>query len=168
MIEWLSSKVAVAIAVVVVMASVLGYFAMQRDTFSEAEVADVAFSTARMIETYSSAAGRVVQTISVGEGGSLMELPAAIDGHPLSVNITKNDVIVKCGEYTVIESYSAPIHLWNPEENLTFNSSTVALLDLQNSWTGEVSSPGVLTLDRKDIRVSGDVMRMTFCYPGSA
>jgi hypothetical protein len=162
LIEWLSSKVAVAIAVVVIIASVAGYFAMQRDTFSESEVDDVAFSLARWLEAFSMLGGQVQSNVTFTEWGSL-ELPAAVDGQTVVVNVTLNSVIVTCGGYIVVEEYSAPVHLWEPV-NRTTNVTAIADMDLAHGWTGNVSHPAELTVERKELRVAGQMQLLTFCY----
>lgn len=165
--EWLSSKVAVAVAVLVITASVLGYFAFQRSDSHEGEVAEAARSMARYVEAFSSLTGEVRSNVTVGGGGNL-ELPSSINGNSVCVNMTRSYVIVACGGYSASEKHSAAsVHLWQPG-NGSYNTSSIALLDAENRWTGEVDGQGEFVLERKEIRVSGVWELHTFCYVAGA
>ncbi|MFH0816033.1 MAG: hypothetical protein V1934_04375 [Methanobacteriota archaeon] len=161
--EWLSSKVAMAVAVLVITGSVLGYYAYQRSSSYEGEVAEVARSMARWIESFSAANGEIRSNITFDGWGNL-KLPESINGNPVSVNLSRNNVIVTCGKYVVLEEHTVPtIHLWEPQ-NRSMNTSAIALMDIVNPWTGNVSSPGKLVLERHSIIVSGAEQLFTFCY----
>jgi hypothetical protein len=166
LIEWLSSKVAMAVAVLVVTGSVLGYSAYQRSTSYEGEVVDVARSVARWLETFSTSNGEMHSNITFDRWGNL-RLPPSIDGNPVSVNLSRNSVIVTCGRYVVSEPHTAPMVLiWKPQ-NRSMNVSQIALMDVTTAWTGEVSSPGKFVLERHALFVSGSEQLFTFCYRSS-
>lgn len=163
MIEWLSTKVAVGVAVLVVTASVVGYFAYQRSLSQDSEVADAAEALARYVETFAALGGEVRTTVSVGEGGNYA-LPAAIGGEAVQFNISRSLVVVTRGGLTAAEPHSVPqIHIWQ-FQNHSINSSEMAALDLAHPWTGAVSGGGVFVLERREVRVSGDDQLLTFCY----
>jgi hypothetical protein len=163
LIEWLSSKVAMAVAVLVITGSVLGYFAYQRAASYEYEVADVARAVARYVETFSTLAGETRATVTVGPGGNLA-LPASINGKPVYVNVTKEIVIVTCGKYTVTAAHTIPyLHFWSTD-NRTMKADAISQADFDHRWTGQVASPGKIVLERRDIFVSGTEQLVTFCY----
>jgi hypothetical protein len=164
LIDWLSSKVAMAMAVLVITGSVLGYFAYQRSASYEHEVEEVARSTARYAEAFSTLSGEVRVTITLGPGGNL-ELPASINGKPVTVNITNSMVIVTCGKYAVSETHTVTyLHFW-ATGNRSMNTTAMAQLDLDNRWTGELASPKKIVLERRAIYASGTEQLFTFCYP---
>jgi len=155
-----------AVAVLVITGSVLGYFAYQRSASYEHEVSEVARSTARYVEAFSTLSGAVRVAITLGPGGNL-ELPSSINGKPVSVNITGSMVIVSCGKYVVSEAHTVPyLHFWSTE-NRSMNTTAISQTDIEHRWTGDVASPEKIVLERRAIFASGTEQLFTFCYPST-
>jgi hypothetical protein len=163
LIEWLSSKVAVGVAVLVLTASVVGFFAYERSAQFERDVGGCARSLARYIESFSALAGEASATVTVGEGGNL-ELPAAIQGKAVTMNVSGEMVIARCGGSVATERLASRPHLWHPS-NASYDSTEMSGLDGGNRWTGERGAGASLVLERKFLTVSGQHALHTFCYP---
>lgn len=162
MIDWLSSKFAMAVAVIVLTASTVGFFAYQRSQQFERDVEGCAGSMARYIESFASLTGETRAVLTFGQGVG-MDIPPAIQGKAVSVNVSNSLVIVACGNSKAAEGFAAKIHIWRPPDG-ELNKTAVEKLDTDNPWTGEIKSPGGLTLEKKIVELNGRQELLTFCY----
>ncbi|MBI5000798.1 MAG: hypothetical protein HZB92_04635 [Euryarchaeota archaeon] len=162
MIDWLASKVAISIAVLVIVSSISGFFYVQREAALDREAEQAADSLANWIDSFSSLGGETKANLTVGAGGNYA-VPEQIGGKPVHLNISMGLVQITCGSRRASAGYLANVHLWLPEKG-SYNASEFQSLDASHPWTGEIVQGDIVVFQRKDITASGAPSIATFAY----
>ena len=159
MMDWLTSKVGVLIAIGVITVFVLGLFSWQHSAMVDREGQAVADSVSDIIESTAGLSAAVRLNASFGESG---QLPAEIDGDAYTVNITSDSVIVKAGSRMWISGLFAPCvprNITDRQLNMTEFRETD-----YSGWTGEHESDGCFSVERAAVDVSGRTEYLTLVY----
>jgi hypothetical protein len=160
LIEWLTSKIGVLIAIGVVTAFVLGLFSWQHSMAVDNEGQGVADSISAMLDSVGTLEATI--RVNVSFGNSPGQLPEKIGGRPYSINITTDSVIITSERGSWI---SRPVVHVIPENltERTYNLTGFAALEY-NQCTGEFPSSGNLIVERAMIDVSGETRYITLAY----
>ncbi len=141
MLDWISAKVGMIFAAVVIAGSLMGFFAWQRVNFEDIQRQQTADFIANQIDHLSSLSGdgKDLFTFNINKELDGIYLEPEIGGDPYEIMITPNHVILdQKGEGQFISSLTRKVHLWNP--------LTVMSLDVLNDTFLERLDEGNLSL----------------------
>ncbi|MDI6887186.1 MAG: hypothetical protein QMC98_00910 [Candidatus Thermoplasmatota archaeon] len=116
MLEWLSSKFAMLVAVTIMISSVLGFFKIQFENFETQELQNIADTISSTVNTVSSSASEFKLRITFNLSRSGIKLPSEIGGRNYKIEIAPNLVIVTCDNVVKVSTFAKSICLWNPQE----------------------------------------------------
>lgn len=165
MLDWLSSKVAMSLAALLLLAGVVGFFLAQRDRAVHDALQDIADRAAAYIDTLSESAGELATSISVGSAmdpGAVagMELPALAAGEPYSLTLYHAYIVAGTDGDRAFAVLRTPIHFFEPEAR-PFTSEEVADLDVVHP-SAILGHGGFAVLSRRYITVDGTARLGTF------
>jgi len=161
MLDWLASKLGALIAVGVMTAFVLGFFAWHHSSLADREGQAVADSIADAADSLAGLEAGAVLSLSFGGTGLL---PSEIGGETYTVNISAEMATVRAGSRAWVSHFverCIPRNLSERHMNLTEFRG----LDF-SGWTGEHESTGHLILERAVLEVSGKAEHVTLAYWG--
>ncbi len=162
MIDWLTSKVGVLIAVLVLTSFALGLFAWEHSMLADREFQSVADSISGNVDSVAGLSASTSYELSFGpEPG---QLPFLIDGEPYTINITRDIVILRQGNKIMTSSFVGRVIPQNLTTR-TFNITEFGSLE-QAAHTGENEAGNELIIERAEVRVSGEVRYITLVYWG--
>jgi len=164
-LDWLSSKVAMSLAALLLLAGVVGFFLAQRDRAVHDALQDIADRAAAYIDTLSESAGELATSISVGSAmdpGAVagMELPALAAGEPYSLTLYHAYIVAGTDGDRAFAVLRTPIHFFEPEAR-PFTSEEVADLDVVHP-SAILGHGGLAVLSRRYITVDGTARLETF------
>jgi len=164
-LDWLSSKVAMTLAALLLLAGVVGFFLAQRDRAVHDALQDIADRAAAYIDTLSESAGELATSISVGSAmdpGAVagMELPALAAGEPYSLTLYHAYIVAGTDGDRAFAVLRTPIHFFEPEAR-PFTSEEVADLDVVHP-SAILGHGGFAVLSRRYITVDGTARLETF------
>ncbi|MEW5936629.1 MAG: hypothetical protein AB1665_02265 [Candidatus Thermoplasmatota archaeon] len=162
MIDWLSSKVAISIAVLILVSSVAGFMALQRESALDDEVRRHAEMAANWIDSFGSLGGESEAMMSIGEGGMYC-LPSSVGGEPVYLNLSMGVVRLRCGARIASASYIAEVHLWEPK-GTNYTWEEIDASDAQHPWTGWLGAGDAVIFERIFVSISGSWVLITFAY----
>ncbi|MEM3738854.1 MAG: hypothetical protein QW204_03795, partial [Thermoplasmata archaeon] len=92
--QWLSSYVAVTVAVFIILASVVAFFTVQQNTIKDTEFSQIARKIADVIDSVSTVNGNTTKYITFETNQSGIPIQKLFYGDIYNINITKNSVIL--------------------------------------------------------------------------
>lgn len=169
MIDWLSSKVAMTLAALFLLAGVVGFFVAQRDRAIQDGLQAIADEAAAYIGEVSRSAGTLSTSISVGSPADPrvgapegLELPARAAGQSYLLVLHRSHLIADDGGRHAEAGLRVPVHLWRPA-GTPYSAEEVAALDARN--TDLSIGPGqTVALRRQALEVDGTPAFETFAY----
>ncbi len=114
MIEFVSSKVVGAIAALVLMGSILGFFAIQRSSAEERQFRGMCDSLARTIDGVSSLNAATEENVTFGENGSGLRLDFSFRNRGYDIEVRAGQVIFRQGGLSAVSPLTRPVHPWDP------------------------------------------------------
>jgi len=137
MLEWLSSKMAVAVAALLLLSSATAYFANQRDSIHGLELENVARGIAGFIDAVLDLPGET-EFVAGCDGDVGLLMPKEIGGSPYEINLRRDSVIaVQKGESTVAR-WTGDLHFWIVFSTV-FDSGEIEGLDAEHPSLGLTS-----------------------------
>lgn len=115
MIEFVSSKVVGAVVAVVLLASILGFFSIQRSAAEERQFREMCETLSRAIDGVSSAGAETVLKVSFGAGGPGLHLDFSFRNKGYDVEVRAGQVILRQGALTAVSPLTRAVHPWNPK-----------------------------------------------------
>jgi hypothetical protein len=114
MIEFMTSKVVGAVAALILLGSVLGFFEIQRSFLEERHFRDMNDSVVRLIDGVSAAGGETSANITFAEGMPGLGLDFYFRGKGYDIEVRTGQVIFRQGGLVVAEGLTRAVHPWNP------------------------------------------------------
>ena len=111
MLEWLSSKMSVVLASMLLLSSMTAYFANQRDYARRQELETVARGLSSFVNAVFGVHGTTEFEVSFAGGGDLV-LPSRIGGSPYSVRMRSDSVVIEQYGGSAIGHWSGNLHFW--------------------------------------------------------
>lgn len=127
--EWVTSKVVVSIAALVILASVGGFLALQREAWKDEGLSQAAGAIASAINDVSSINSEASVTISFEDGGGGLHVSGRIDGERYTVEITRDRVRCSLDDKARWKDLYGLVHLFHPSAANLTNASEVRALD---------------------------------------
>ena len=162
MLEFLTSKIAMMIAAIIILVSVLGIFTMIREDGKDLELRDVTDTISKSINNINSINGETNELITFQKGRDGIYLHPEIDGKSYEIILTQKKVMVRQGEEVFIEEFLTPVHLWKPVRNV-YNLTEIQDMDEGNPQLNLMSEEDIV-IERKLINIQGENGYMTFVY----
>ena len=162
MIDWLTSKVGVLIAVLVLTSFALGLFAWEHSMLVDREFRSVADSISGNVDGLAGLSATL--SYELGFGPESGQLPFLINGKPYTVNITRDMVILSQDDRIMTSSFVGQVIPQNLTTR-TFNITEFGSLE-QVAYTGEKEAGNELIIERAEVSVSGEMKYVTLVYWG--
>lgn len=161
MIDWISNKVAMTLAALLLLAGSVSFFLAQQQEARHDALQSIADRAAAYLDEVSRRPGEMATSISLGPGGTL-ELPALAAGDVYSFTLYRSYVVAARAGERAFATLHAPIHMWQPRAG-AYTALQVADLDtLHPSLTLE--SGGTVTVSRRSLDVDGTPTPGTFAF----
>ena len=165
MLDWLSSKVAMSLAALLLLAGIVGFFLAQRDRAVHDALQDIADRAAAYIDALSESAGELATSISVGSpmdpaAVAGLELPALAAGEPYLLTLYRAYVVAGTDGDRAFAVLRVPIHFFEPEAG-AYTSEGIADLDAAHP-SATLGHGGLAVLSRRYVTVDGFARLETF------
>jgi hypothetical protein len=160
--DFITSKLAMMIAAIIILTSVLGIFSMQREDAKDLELRNIVEEISQTINNLNTVSGETKETMTFRTGEQGIYLTPNVDGKPYEIVITQYEVIVKQEGKIFLRDFVMSIHLWEPE-NIMYNLSLLQNRDEENSQLEFVSGEDFV-IHRKLMEMDGEKGYMTFVY----
>jgi hypothetical protein len=159
-LELLTSKIAMMVAAIVILTSVLGIFSMQREDTKELELRNITDKITVTINNMNTIMGETKEIITFKEGEDGIFLKPKVDGKTYEITITRYEVIVRQDAKTFLRNFIEDIHLWVPEKT-EYNSTQIQDINKENMKLDFISGADFV-IQRKLIEIDGEKGYMTF------
>ena len=162
MIDWISTKVAMSLAALLLLAGSVSFFLAQQNQARNDALQSIADRAAAYFDEVSRSPGETATSISLGPGGTL-DLPGLAAGEVYSLTLYRQYVVAARGGERAFAILETPIHMWQPRAR-NYTASEVADLDtLHPSLTLE--SGGTVIVSRRSLTIDGIPTLETFAFP---
>lgn len=133
MLDWLSSKIAMTVAAVIILASMIGFFAIQNENFKIIETQNAANRVASVINDVGGIAGNTHVNVTFDPKNTAAHhiLPRTIANEDYDIEFTPTLVFVKRGGVTVSSKLTHKVHIWNPGDMVKGTRAQLDLADAQ-------------------------------------
>ncbi len=166
MLDWLSSKVAMTLAALLMLAGAVGFFLAAQERAVQDGLDSIAARVARYIDEVSRSPGELTTSLSIGPSPATvpegLELPSMAAGGPYSLVLHVSYVVVDAGGRRAVAGLHGPVHLWRPDDG-RYTVAEVAAMD--SSHPSLTIGGGGLLLSRLGIEVGGSAYLETFVFP---
>ncbi|MEM2868817.1 MAG: hypothetical protein QW379_00130 [Thermoplasmata archaeon] len=166
MIEAVTSKVVGGIAVLALLGSVLGFFAVQNGALEEARFREMCDSLARAIDSSSSVNARFLLNFTFNDSCPGKRLEPLFRGRAYDIEIYTGAVFMRQEGLVASSSLITSVHPWDPAllgATSLVSGNSLSLLDAQNPCLKTQSGRGFV-LERVPIGVGGECSYMTFLH----
>jgi len=169
--QWLSSYVAITIAVFIILGAVVAFFTVQQNTIKDTEFDQIAQKIADVIDSVSSVNGNTTRIITFETNQNGVPIQKLFYGNIYNINITKTSVILTQNTRTAHKNLRWSVHPWSPAllndsahnyytdpSELSYRDSTLPYLTFSSNTLFKV------VIERKEISVNYDIQYHTFIY----
>jgi len=161
-IDWISTKVAMTLAALILLAGVVAFFLAQQQEARHDALQSIADSASAYTDGVSAMAGEVATSMSLGPGGS-QELPGTAAGEAYALTVYPSYVVAGLDGERAFAILRTPVHLWQPRAG-NYTAAEVAGLDsLHPSLT--ISVGGSVIVSRRSLTIDGSPTLETFVFP---
>lgn len=162
LLDFITSKIAMMIAAIIILTSVLGIFSMQREDANELELRNIADKISSSVNNINTVLGETKETVTFVKGEDGIFLDPKVEGKTYEIILTQNEVIVKQEGKNFLRDFIVNIHLWEPE-NIVYNLTHLQNRDDENKEL-DFTSGEDFEIQRKSIEIDGEKGYMTFVY----
>lgn len=162
MIDLIITKLAMMVAAVIILGTVLGVYAIQRDQGKDLELLNIAEAISRAVDDLNSIQGDTILNITFDSDAEGRYLEPMVDGRNYDILITRWAVAVSQDHRWYGEDFIAPVHLWKPEKN-SFTSSEIEKSDMEQKELAFTSGID-FTIERMRVVVGEEGRFLTFLY----
>ena len=161
MIDWISSKVAMSLAALILLAGVVSFFLAQQEEARHDALHSIANQAASYIDEISRSPGEIAARISVGPGGTL-ELPALAAGQAYALTVYRSYVVAGYDGKRAFAVLTTSIHMWQPRAG-SYTASEVAEFDTLHPSLA-LESEGSAIVSRRSLVIDGSPTLETFVF----
>jgi hypothetical protein len=160
-IDWLSTKVAMSLAALILLAGVVAFFLAAQQEARHDALQSIADRAAGILDEVSRTKGEMNITISVGPGGT-QELPGQAGGEPYSLTLYPSYVVAGFDGERAFAVLHTPVHLWEPRAG-AYTAARVADLDTRHPSLS-IGSGGTVVVVRRYLMLDGSPTLETFAF----
>jgi len=162
MIDLVTSKLAMMVAAVIILTTVLGVYAVHREHGRDLELMNIAETICGAVDDMNAIQGDTILNITFDREREGRFIEPYIGGKGYDITITDHEVIVSQDDRHFELDFMAPVHLWKPERN-SYTSLEVEEIGAEHGVLSFTSGTD-FSVERARVMV-GDVGRfMTFVY----
>ncbi|UCG68133.1 MAG: hypothetical protein JSV09_09920 [Thermoplasmata archaeon] len=162
MLEIVTSKIAMMIAAMVILTSILAIYALQRDSGQDLEIQNIADKIAGTIDDLNTLSGETIVNLTFKREKEGIYVRPTLEGKSYEIMISRYRVLITQGNRRGISNLIGPVHLWRPLKN-SYNQTNFENIDNENK-TLELTSGEDFKIQRKLVEVSGENQYLTFIY----
>ena len=168
MFDWLSSKVAMSVAALIIVASMVAFFSMQRESMHQLEFQNIADTIAKTVNDVSASTASFKKNITFNKDKSgARYIPATFYGKTYLIIFYLDSVDIKQGGLKARASFSKKVHLYNPStlnNSYLVSKSELRWRDSGNLTMTLTSGQSDICLEQKTLCVDGETEFHTFVY----
>lgn len=162
MLDFVTSKIAMMIAAIIILTSVIGFYALQREQAKDMELQNIADKIAEAIHDVNIIQGETKVNVTFNRENEGVYVKPLVNGKSYETMITQNKVIITQNGKRSISNFVVSVHLWVPIFN-AYNQTQIEEIDEANK-TLELQAGEDFIIERKSIEVSGVNEYITFIY----
>ena len=162
MIDLITSKLAMMVAAVIILTTVLGVYAVQREQGKDLELMNIVETICGAVDDMNGVQGDTILNITFDRGSEGRFLKPLVNGKNYDILITSYEVVISQEDRHYEEDFMAPVHLWQPQSN-SFTSSEIEDAGMEQ---GELSfgSGTDFTIERMRVVVDEEGRFLTLVY----
>lgn len=164
MLDFITSKMAMMIAAIIILTSALGIYALQREQTKDLELNNIADKIAGAIENINTLQGETKVNVTFDIGKEGIYIDPTVNGKDYEILISQYKIMITQMERRAISNFVTQIHLWPPLSN-TYNLTEIENIDDSNR-TLEFLSGDDFKIQRKLLEINGENEYRTFVYMG--
>lgn len=165
MLEWITSKVVVSVAALLILASVGGFFVTQREGWKDAQAANISKDVAKLVNQVSTVNSNLTTIIHFGDSSPGINLPSNVDGATYVMKFDRTSVRCELNGRSSISEFYTAVHLYPPSDVDLKNLTQKRENDL-NHQTFTTHSTGKIVLMRARAATTGASEFETFVFVG--
>jgi len=127
MLEWLSSKLPVVLASLLMLSSMFAYFAQQYSDTQFYELREVVTNLANFIDEFIDLPWDITFKVSSQQDADFI-IPSGIHGRPYHIHLRRDSVIAELDHSTVVGHWSGNLHFWR-WNGLSLDLETLTMKD---------------------------------------
>ena len=162
MLEFVISKMAMMIAAIIILSSVLGIYTLQREQAKDLELRNIADKIADAIDDLNSLQGETKVNVTFERGKEGVYVKPSVKGKNYEIMIAQYKVMISQNHKRSISNLMGPTHSWEPLSN-SYTLTQIEEIDGTNR-TLELKSGKDFKIERKLIEISGENEYRTFVY----
>jgi hypothetical protein len=162
MMDLITSKLAMMIAAVIILTTVLGVYAVQREQGKDIELMNIAETLCDAVDDLNGIQGETVLNITFDRRTQGRFLEPLVDGKNYEIKITQYEVVISQEGRRYEQDFMAPVHLWKPDSN-SFTNSEIEDTDHEHKELSFTSGTD-FTLERMRVVVGEELGFFTFVY----
>jgi len=163
MIDWLTSKLAMMVAAVILFASIAGLFAYQRSAAGISELQGEADAIARAVNGVSAVSGNTVLPVTYDSSRDGFHIKPTVRGDSYALTLNPTFVLVGQKGDRVVSNFASAIHLWKPLKS-RYNVTELSNADSSHTALSFPSGQD-FKVERRMVDVGGENRYLTFAYP---
>ena len=161
-LDFVTSKIAMMIAAIVILTSVIGIYALQREQTKDLELGNIADKIAGAIDNINNLQGETKVNVTFDKGKEGIYIEPTVNGKNYEILISQYKIIITQEKRRSISNFVISIHLWPPLSN-AYNLTEIEDIDGMNR-TLEFVSGEDFKIERKLVEISGENDYRTFVY----
>lgn len=131
MLDWLTSKVALIIAAVVILAVLIGFFAYHQTTLEQESLSDLSQDLAHFINDVTSRNSEIRMRVTFSSDVDSYELPPTVNGKAYTIQISSTQVILRQqGADVAMQDLLDPVHIFPPLNSADLDQQVLTTADL--------------------------------------
>lgn len=162
MLDFVTSKIAMMIAAIVILTSVIGIYALQRGQTKDLELRNISDKIAEAIGNINNLQGETKINVTFDRGEEGICIEPTVNGKNYEILISQYKVMITQEKRRAISNFVVSIHLWVPLSN-AYNTTQIEDNDETNKTLGLVSGED-FKIERKLVEISGENDYRTFVY----
>lgn len=162
MFEFVTSKIAMMVAAIVILTSVLGVYAFQREQVKDLRLRNIADEISGIINDINSLSGETKINVTFDESREGTHIEPLVEDKRYEILITQYRVSITQDNRRYSSNFIEPVHLWVPGSN-SYNQSIIQEIDNEYK-TLRLESGDDFVIERKLLDLRGEQIYMTFVY----
>lgn len=162
MFDLLTSKLAMMIAAIVILTSVLGIYAYQREQAKDLELRNIADRISGAIDEYNTLLGESKVNVTFEREEDGIYVQPKVNGENYDILITKYKVIISQEARRFYSNFAGSIHLWIPQSD-SYNQTEIEDCDSEFKML-ELVSGDTFKIERKLLEIDSEREYGTFVY----
>jgi hypothetical protein len=138
MLDVITSKIAMMIAAMIILATVIGIYQLQNEQGRELELRNIARQISDRIDYFNGLQGNMKTNITFDKNEEGIYIKPTVKGEDYDIMIAQNIVIIEQEGFRVSHGFIQHVHHWKPEGE-TYNRSEIEEKDTESSSINLVS-----------------------------